>query len=123
MQRWLNSLDGVGLIVDGDYGPKTKKALITVLQRCLVNAYGTKIRIDGDFGPETKAACRAVAKGDKGLLVSILQAGLLVHGITCTKIDASFGDQTENGVKEFQEKASITVDGSAGPETFAQLMK
>ena len=123
VQTWLNELDGARLKVDGDYGPKTKSALITLLQRCLVNVYGAKIKIDGDFGPETKAACRAVAKGDKGLLVSILQAALLVNGITYMKIDASFGDATEKGVREFQEKAGIKVDGCAGPETFAQLMK
>ena len=72
VQNWLNSLDNAGLVVDGDYGPKIKKALVTLLQRCLVNVYVAKIRIDGDFGQETKAACRTVAKGDKGLLVSIL---------------------------------------------------
>ncbi len=88
VQNWLNSLDGAGLIVDGDYGPKTKKVLITLLQRCLVNVYKAKIKIDGDFGSETKAACRAVAKGDKGLLVSIRQAGLIMDGIWETKIDA-----------------------------------
>ena len=121
VQSWLNSLDNAGLVVDGDYGPKTKKALIVLLQRCLVNVYGARIKIDGDFGPETRATCRAVAKGDKGLLVSILQAGLMVNGITYTKIDASFGDATEKGVREFQEKACIIVDGSAGPETFEKL--
>lgn len=122
VQDWLNALDGAGLTVDGDYGPKTKKALITLLQRCLVNVYGARIKIDGDFGPETKAACRAVAKGDKGILVSILQASLMVNGIWETRIDASFGDLTEKAVREFQEKACITVDGSAGPETFGKLL-
>lgn len=87
--------------MDGDYGPKTKKVLITLLQRCLVNVYKAKIKIDGDSGSETKAACRAVAKGDKGLLVSILQAGLIMDGIWETKIDASFGDLTEKAVREF----------------------
>ena len=121
VQSWLNNLDNAGLVVDGDYGPKTKKALVTLLQRCLVNVYGAKIGIDGDFGPETKAACRAVAKGDKGFLVSILQAGLMVNGIRETNIDASFGDLTEKAVREFQEKAGIRVDGSVGPATFEKL--
>ena len=122
VQSWLNSLDGAGLVVDGDYGPKTKKALVTLLQRCLVNVYGANIKIDGDFGLETKVACRTVAKGDTGLFVSILQAGLMVNGIWETNIDASFGDATEKGVKEFQHSADITLDGSAGPETFEKLL-
>ncbi|MBR0343625.1 MAG: hypothetical protein IJH64_15490 [Oscillospiraceae bacterium] len=32
--------------------------------------------MDGSLGPETNEACRLVAKGDKGLLVSILRAGV-----------------------------------------------
>lgn len=78
--------------------------------------------MDGSFGPETKAACRLVAKGDKGLLVSILQAGLLVHGIQDTKIDAIFGDGTEEDVREFQSRSGIAVDGIAGAQTFEKLI-
>lgn len=122
VQSWINEREGEILSVDGDYGPKTKTALVILLQRCLVNVYGAKIKIDGDFGPETKAACRAVAKGDVGLLVSILQAGLILNGIAYTTIDASFGDATEKAVREFQIKAGISVDGSAGPETFEKLL-
>ena len=52
--------------MDVDYSLKIKKTLITILQRCFINAYGAKIMIDGDFGPETKAACRAVIQGRQG---------------------------------------------------------
>ena len=76
----------------------------------------------GSFGPETKAACRVIGKGDKGLLVSILQAGLLVHGIQDTKIDAIFGAGTEEGVREFQSRSGIAVDGIAGAQTFEKLI-
>ena len=92
------------------------------LQKCLLEVYGCKISMDGSFGPETKAACRLVAKGDKGLLVSILQAGLLVHGIQDSRIDAIFGAGTEEGVREFQQKAGIGVDGIAGSETFEKML-
>ena len=74
------------------------------------------------FRSETNEAWRLVAKGDKGLLVSILQAGFLVHGIRDTKIDAIFGAGTEEGVREFQRQAGITVDGVAGPQTFEKLL-
>ena len=74
------------------------------------------------FGSETNEAWRLVAKGDKGLLVSILQAGLLVHGIRDAKIDAIFGDGTEEGVREFRKRFDIGVDGIAGPVTFEKLL-
>ena len=122
VQAWLNRLINAALVVDGQYGPKTKKALVMALQKCLLEVYGCRISMDGSFGPETKAACRTVGKGDKGLLVSILQAALLVHGIKSTGIDAVFGDGTERGVREFQSRAGITVDGMAGSQTFEKLL-
>lgn len=45
----------------------------------------------------------------------------MVNGIWEIKIDASFGDLIEKAVREFQEKADITVDGNAGPETFGKM--
>ena len=122
VQAWLNRLNNAGLFVDGQYGPKTKEALATALQKALVEIYGCRIAIDGSFGPETKAICRTIGKGDKGLLVSILQAGLLVHGIRGTRIDAIFGDGTEEGVQEFQREAGVTIDGIADPDTFEKLL-
>ena len=89
---------------------------------CLAEIYGCKIAVGSSFGPETNEACRLVAKGDKGLLVSILQAGLLVHGIRDTEIDAIFGAGTEEGLREFQRQAGITVDGVARPLTFEKLL-
>ena len=43
---------------------------------CLAEIYRCKIAVVSFFGSETNEACRLVAKGDKGLLVSILQAGV-----------------------------------------------
>ena len=63
---------------------------------CLAEIYGCKIAVDSSFGPETNEACRLVAKG--------------------------FGDGTEEGVREFQKRFDIGVDGIAGPETFEKLL-
>ena len=122
VQAWLNRLINAALVIDGQYGPKTKKALVMALQKCLLEVYGCRISMDGSFGPATNAACRLVAKGDKGLLVSILQAGLLVHGIQDTKIDAIFGAGTEEGLREFQRQAGMGVDGIAGLQTFEKML-
>ncbi|HCA21094.1 MAG TPA: peptidase M15, partial [Lachnospiraceae bacterium] len=40
-----------------------------------------------------------------------------------TKIDAIFGAGTEEGVRKFQSKVGIEVDGMAGPETFEKIFK
>ena len=122
VQAWLNKLSNAGLAVDGQYVSKSKEALVSALQKCLAEIYGCKITVDGSFGPETKVSCRIAAKGDKGLLVSILQAGLLVHGIQDTRIDAIFGAGTEEGVREFQKEVGVHVDGIAGPEIFERLL-
>lgn len=91
-------------------------------QKALVEIHGCKITVDGFVGAETKSACWTVAKEDKGLLVSILQAELIVHGIRNTKIDASFGVGTEKDVQQFQKANGITGDSVAGPETFNKLL-
>ena len=46
----------------------------------------------------------------------------MVNGITYKKIDASFGDATEKGVKDFQNSAGIAIDGCTGTETFDKLL-
>ena len=61
-------------------------------------------------------------KGRQGTARQHPPGWLLVHGIRDTKIDAIFGDGTEEGVREFQKRFDIGVDGIAGPETFEKLL-
>lgn len=121
IQSTLNARYGTGLTVDGIWGPQSKKALIKALQTELNLTYGAGLAVDGIFGAKTKAAVRSVAQGSRGNIVWILQAGLFVKGFETT-IDSIFGANTANQVRAFQAANGLTVDGVAGPNTFAALL-
>lgn len=61
MQRGLNSCYGAGITADGQFGPKTRSALIAVQKRIGVDA-------DGSFGPQTRGAMNWMAFNDNGPL-------------------------------------------------------
>lgn len=122
IQQTLNSRYGAGLTVDGIWGPNSQKALIKALQRELNLTYGAGLVVDGIWGPRTQAAVRSLRQGDRGNLVWILQAGLYVKGYRTTP-DGIFGANTATQVRNFQRANGLTVDGIAGPATFAALLK
>ncbi|MCC2030631.1 peptidoglycan-binding protein [Microbacterium allomyrinae] len=70
------------------------------------------------------AAVRSVRKGDKGALVSAVQARLKRdYPLYASRlvVDGEFGSKTDAAVREFQRRAGLTVDGIAGPKTLARL--
>ena len=83
--------------------------------------YDLNLKEDGVFGPKTKEACRVVKRGDKGMLVKILQALLICHGYYSAYLDGDFGSKTEKAVYQFQGRAEIEQDKKAGPITFEAL--
>lgn len=121
IQSTLNARYGTGLTVDGIWGPLSQKALIKALQTELNLTYGAGLTVDGIWGPKTKAAVRSVAQGSRGNIVWILQAGLYVKGFA-TALDSIFGANTAAQVRAFQAANGLTVDGVAGPNTFAALL-
>ncbi|OIJ10112.1 hypothetical protein BKP35_13425 [Anaerobacillus arseniciselenatis] len=62
-------------------------------------------------------------RGDKGDAVKKLQEDLMKVGEELPRFgaDGDFGTETETAVKSFQEKHGLTIDGIAGPKTFAKL--
>lgn len=51
----------------------------------------------------------------------IVQKNLNAHGISCS-VDGDFGPQTEGGVRTFQTRSGIGVDGRVGPVTWGKLV-
>lgn len=63
-------------------------------------------------------------KGDNGKTVKALQQLLLANGIKLPEYgaDGDFGEETEDGVKEYQHKVGLPEDGVAGPDTMGCLL-
>lgn len=121
VQNWANKNYKSGLVVDGEYGIKTKRALIKILQKELNQTYGTKLTVDGVWGNKTKAACPTLKKGSKNDVVGVLQALLICAGYRSVYLDKDYGSATFSTVKSFQKNKGLTVDGVAGKNTFAKL--
>ena len=143
LQTMLNS-HGAGLLVDGDFGPKTRAAVIN-----FQSSHG--LTVDGVAGPQTAAALRAPAPvaappaaspappapagpaapatltgspplkvGSKGSQVRTLQTLLNATGANLL-VDGDFGPKTDAAVKAYQRARGLVVDGVVGPQTAASL--
>jgi len=127
LQNLLNR-HGAGLVVDGDFGPRTLYAV-----RAFQSA--TAIAVDGLVGPQTKtklyttsgtapapinlnsSSCPAnVVRGQISGCVTELQRLLRRYGYT-VEVDGDFGPQTEGAVRSFQSALGLGVDGIVGPIT------
>ncbi|MFF2591042.1 peptidoglycan-binding protein [Peribacillus butanolivorans] len=109
------------IVVDGFYGPNTKKALIKGFQRELNKQYSAKLKVDGKWGPNTKAASPIIREGANGNITYILQAVLYSEGYNPNGVDGIFGSGTKSAVKVFQKANGLPADGIAGENTFAKL--
>ena len=85
-QRESIEFTGVNILVDGEYGPETKRNKIRVLQvalnkdYCGPNArvkrcYDTPLVIDGEYGPKTDAAlaCHYICRGETQFMVTAME--------------------------------------------------
>ncbi|MDR0975853.1 MAG: N-acetylmuramoyl-L-alanine amidase [Christensenellaceae bacterium] len=121
VQSVLNSEYGQNLTVDGLYGPATYKAMIRALQIQLnENGANPQLNVDGIWGPKTKAAVPLVRLGDRGNMVWLIQAALILKGYDIAA-DGVFGSATRNALINFQSRSGISADGIAGPNTFEKL--
>ncbi|WP_268876566.1 peptidoglycan-binding domain-containing protein [Litchfieldia alkalitelluris] len=64
-----------------------------------------------------------VEKGDKGQFVKEIQQDLIKAGVPLPRYgaDGIFGDETEKGVRTFQQRHGLLVDGLVGPQTLSKL--
>ncbi len=117
--------------IDGQYGPRTKAAVVAY-QR----AHG--LAPDGIVGPKTWASLMGGAPaprddggstspggelvyGARGAAVQALQALLAQKGYDPGPADGVFGGRTRAAVIAFQQANGLAPDGRAGPRTMAAL--
>lgn len=107
-----------GTIVDGFWGPITKKALLCLFQEAI------HASVDGLWGPKTAALTRIIKIGTKGKDVYAVQAMLFGLGYDVVGIpDSIIGNQTCQAILLFQRKNNIICDGIAGNQTLSLLFK
>lgn len=124
IQKWINDYCNAGLVIDGAFGPKSKKGMVMVLQHCLNTDFGKDLVEDGSFGPLTSRACQYVSSShnNKGNLAFIAQCLLYVNGYDPKGLDSLFGTNSTKAAKLFQSEHNLEVDGSVGRLTFAKLV-
>lgn len=122
IQNYVNEKYGFNIAVDNIYGNETKKALVKALQIELNQQYNKGLAVDGIFGVKSKAGAITVRNGAKGNITYLIQAMLICHSFNI-KADGIFGQATENAIKEFQARNSLTADGICGRNTFYALFR
>lgn len=92
-------------------------------QECNNQGYSNQ-KVDGVAGPATLAGCPTVRKGAKGNITKLIQEKLLSLGYKLPKwgADGSFGGETVDAVKLFQEAKGLSVDGVVGQNTWRKLL-
>lgn len=90
------------------YGMEVKSTTAPIIEK-----EGTPVKMD------------TVKKGSKGAHVRVLQALLIGNGysVGSSGVDGSFGPATDKAVRAYQKAKGLTVDGSCGPKTWAQLLE
>lgn len=118
------------LNVDGEFGPKTLKAVVMAFQKYINDIKGTQLAVDGEFGPKTRRFCPAFKKGDVGFGIALIQTMLYIKGYNMSSsisknfFDGQYGSGTEKAVTEYQSNTiGLRQDGIAGPATCYNLFR
>ncbi len=111
-----------GLLVDGIAGPQTFGALdVNSSSSSTSNSSSNSVSVSSSDRVETIQSNGTLRRGQVNNSVAALQIELKEQGHFSGSTGSTFGPRTERAVRSFQRSAGITVDGIAGPQTFAAL--
>ena len=126
-QIHLNNFIGSNLKITGKKNSATKKAFRKAIEFALNKDYECNFKQDGTFDLKVKDKLRQIAlgRGDMGMLVTVVEIGLLMNKIDPSGVECpgSFGSGLETAVKKFQKKKKLIVDGVVGVDTFTAMQK
>jgi peptidoglycan hydrolase-like protein with peptidoglycan-binding domain len=121
-QRALRRTPNLSVVVDGEFGPATKRAVEGFQEG------EPGLVVDGIVGPATWDALpdggpmpvlREGSKGDAvGALQEVLANGAVEWKTGPGPIDKDFGAQTRASVEAFQRWGKVKVDGIVGDQTW-----
>ena len=108
--------------IDGLFGTKTQAAVRAFQQGAGLPVTGVVDRATWlALVPFIDYSDVYLRRGDRGILVALLQTALTNAGFSPGVVDGIYGNRTFNAVTAFQRANRITADGIAGPRTWALL--
>ena len=108
--------------IDGLFGTKTQAALRAFQRSAMLAQTGVADRATWlAIAPYIDYGDVYLRRGDRGMLVTILQTALTSAGFSPGQADGIFGSRTFNAVTAFQRANRITADGIAGRATQDKL--
>ena len=143
LQKKLNSLGYDCGKVDGEYGMKTFRAVVTFQEDHHLEADGiagrmTKAAIEEAIAAPKDQAPPAAAPdpdaqpsefwlpdlqlGDKDPAVTLLQAALNIRGFDCGSPDGIFGPKTQAALNRFKESRKMEQNGIADRDTWNKIL-
>lgn len=131
LQKMLYDL-GYEIVVDGDFGGQTERAIKKFQQEHGLQADGIstpalagllQTAVQKKDAPDHKKTDGVyIKKGAMGAAVVAMQKALNKKmGSGTVAEDGVFGSDTVAALRKFQQDQGVTVDGVAGPQTFAAL--
>lgn len=125
-QTHANNFAQCGIIADGIYGNKTKKAAIKVLQRAINLDYKSGLVEDGIWGAKSEAALgkHYVKRNETQYMVTALEILLMLKGYDCNGVElpGKFGGGLEKALKQYQKDKGLSQTGIADANTFKSLI-
>lgn len=122
IQQFMVDTYKVGIVVDGVWGPASKKAMAKCVQTVINRFYGGHLIVDGIFGYASKKSMPIIRDGASGELVKLIQMCLIVAGFAI-EVTGKMDKVTLETVELFQKKKSLLADREIGPDTMAALLK
>lgn len=111
---------------DGISGKETAKQKVRVLQTALNLDYNAKLVVDGEYGNKTRSALGThyVKKGEKQYMVTACEILLYMNGYNPEGVESPgiFGNGCMEAVKLFQEDHVISPTGVCNAATFYALI-
>lgn len=126
-QMHANNFTGAGLAIDGVRGTLTKKAGIMAVQIALNLDFKAGLVVDGEWGPKSDAALkkRSVRLGSTRYLVTAVEILLMLKGYNPNGVECpgQFGSGCAAATGRYQADHSLKADKIAGYDTIKSLIK
>lgn len=129
LQRDLNTrfeqlgiLETISVMADGRFGPET---LVSIKYLQCIGGLPVNGRVEERtlaFIEEGIIGLPMLAFGSSGTSVLAVQQAILQAQVRVLK-DGDFGPFTERGVKIYQQKLGLLVDGIVGPQTWERIVR